>query len=203
MVALADACAAPAFPAQMALVLSNVADAPGLDIAAERGIATEAVPHGPYRGDRAAHERAIADILDRHAIDLVCLAGYMRLLSPWLVTEWRDRIINIHPSLLPAFKGLETHARVLEAGSRWHGCTVHFVREAMDEGPIIAQAAVPVAADDDADSLNRRVLAAEHRLYPHALGLVASGAARVEGERVVMRDHPLPDTMINPPEASV
>ncbi len=201
MVALADACATPGFPAQMALVLSNVVDAPGLGIAAERGIATETVPHGPYKGDRAAHERAIADILDQHHIDLVCLAGYMRILSPWLVEAWRDRIINIHPSLLPAFKGLNTHARVLEVGVRWHGCSVHFVREAMDEGPIIAQAAVPVAADDDAESLNRRVLAAEHRLYPHALGLVASGAARVQGERVALRGHPLPETTINPPEA--
>lgn len=202
MVALADACAAPGFPAQMALVLSNVADAPGLGIAAERGIATEAVPHGPYKGDRQAHEQAIAAMLDEHRIDLVCLAGYMRLLTPWFVTEWRNRIINIHPSLLPAFKGLDTHARVLEAGSRWHGCTVHYVREAMDEGPIVAQAVVPVAADDDANSLNTRVLVAEHRLYPHALGLVASGAARVEGERVILRDHALPKTSINPPEAS-
>jgi len=200
MLALADACAAPDFPATMALVLSNVADAPGLKLAAERGIAAEAVPHRPHAGDREAHERAIDAVLVRERIDLVCLAGYMRLLTPWFVERWRNRALNIHPSLLPAFKGLDTHARVLEAGARWHGCTVHFVRAAMDEGPIVAQAIVPVAADDDADTLGARVLVQEHALYPHALALVASGAARVAGERVTLRDHPLPATAINPPE---
>lgn len=200
MLALADACAAPDFPATLALVLSNVADAPGLTLAAERGIAAEAVPHRPYAGDREAHERAIDAVLVRERIDLVCLAGYMRLLTPWFVNRWHNRAINIHPSLLPAFKGLDTHARVLAEGARWHGCTVHMVRAAMDEGPIVAQAIVPVAADDDADSLSARVLEQEHRLYPHALSLVASGAARVEGERVILRDHALPPAAINPPE---
>ncbi len=202
MLALADACAVSDFPAEIALVLSNVVDAPGLGLAAERGIATEAVPHRPFAGDREAHERAIDAALERHAIDLVCLAGYMRLLTPWFVERWRNRIINIHPSLLPAFKGLDTHERVLEAGALWHGCTVHFVRVAMDEGPIIAQAIVPVAADDTAESLGTRVLVQEHRLYPHALALVASGAATVEGERVVLRGHPLPEPAINPPEGA-
>ncbi len=202
MVALIDACATPDFPAEMALVLSNVVDAPGLDLAAERGIATETLPHRPFAGDREAHERAIDAVLVRHKIDLICLAGYMRLLTPWFVERWRDRMINIHPSLLPAFKGLDTHARVLEVGARWHGCTVHFVRAAMDEGPIVAQAIVPVAADDTAQTLGARVLAQEHRLYPHALSLVASGTARVEGERVAVRDHPLPVPAINPPEST-
>lgn len=200
MLALADACAAPDYPAEMALVLSNVADAPGLAVAAERGIATEAVPHRPFAGDREAHERDIDAVLERHGIDLVCLAGYMRLLTPWFVERWRNRIINIHPSLLPAFKGLDTHARVLEAGALWHGCTVHFVRVAMDEGPIIAQAIVPVAAGDTPQTLGARVLVQEHRLYPQALALVALGAARVEGERVIRRDHALPAPAINPPE---
>lgn len=202
MLALADACAGAESPAEMALVFSNVEDAPGLALAAERGIAVEAVSHRPFVGDREAHERAIDAVLQRHDIDLVCLAGYMRLLTPWFVERWRDRIINIHPSLLPAFKGLDTHARVLEAGALWHGCTVHFVRVAMDEGPIIAQAIVPVAADDTPEALGARVLVQEHRLYPHALALVASGAARVEGERVVQRGYPLADPAINPPETS-
>jgi len=200
MQALADACAAPDFPATLSLVLSNVADAPGLAVAAERGIRTEAVPHRPHAGNREAHERAIDAVLIRERIDLVCLAGYMRLLTPWLVERWHNRMINIHPSLLPAFKGLDTHARAIETGARWHGCTVHFVRAAMDEGPIVAQAVVPVAAADTADSLCDRVLAQEHRLYPHALALVASGTARVEGERVMLHDHALPAAAINPPE---
>jgi len=200
MLALAGACAAPDFPADLALVLSNVAEAPGLSLAAECGIAVQAVPHRPYAGDREAHERAIDAVLTAARIDLVCLAGYMRLLTPWFVERWRNRIINIHPSLLPAFKGLDTHGRVLTTGARWHGCTVHFVRAAMDEGPIIAQAIVPVAAEDDAASLEARVLTQEHRLYPHALGLVASGAARVEGERVILRGHALPASAINPPQ---
>lgn len=201
MLALADACALPGFPAEMALVFSNVEDAPGLALATERGIAAEAVSHRPFSGDREGHERAIDAVLERHRIDLVCLAGYMRLLTPWFVERWRNRIINIHPSLLPAFKGLDTHARVLNAGARWHGCTVHFVRAAMDEGPIVAQAIVPVAADDTPGRLGSRVLKQEHRLYPHALALVASGAARVEGERVFLSSHALPDPAINPPEA--
>ncbi len=200
MLALSDACADPGFPASLALVLSNSAEAQGLALARERGIAAEAVPHRPFAGDREAHERAIDAILTRERIDLVCLAGYMRLLTPWFVERWRNRIINIHPSLLPAFKGLNTHARALETGARWHGCSVHFVRVAMDEGPIIAQAIVPVAAHDDPASLGARVLAQEHRLYPHALGLVASGAAQVEGERVILRDHALPPAAINPPD---
>ncbi len=201
MLALADACADPDFPAELSLVLSNEADAPGLAAAAARGIAVEAVPHRPFAGDREAHERTIDAVLTRERIELVCLAGYMRLLTPWLVERWRDRMINIHPSLLPAFKGLDTHGRALAAGVRWHGCTVHVVRAAMDEGPIVAQAAVPVADDDDAHTLGARVLEQEHRLYPHALSLIASGAARVAGERVILHPHALPSPALNPPEA--
>ena len=136
--------------------------------------------------DRAAFEAAIDARLKEARIDIVCLAGFMRLLSADFVEAWRDRLINIHPSLLPAFRGLDTHARAIEAGVRIHGCTVHFVRAAVDDGPIIAQAAVPVLADDDADTLAARVLAAEHRLYPMALALVAADRARVVDERVVI-----------------
>ena len=198
MVALAEACANPAFPAEMALVLSNMPDAGGLERAESLGIKTEAVPHRGHPS-RESHEQAIDAVLRRHAIDLVCLAGYMRLLTPWFVEEWRNKIINIHPSLLPAFKGLNTHERVLEVGAWWHGCSVHFVRVAMDEGPIIAQAAVPVRAEDTPETLASRVLTAEHRLYPHALKLVASGAVWVEGERVVAQSGASPETVYNPP----
>lgn len=199
MIALAEACAEKSFPAEMALVFSNVPDAGGLERAAALGIATQALSHRPFGTDRASHERGIDAVLRDYRIDLVCLAGYMRLLTPWFVERWRDRMINIHPSLLPAFKGLETHERALAAGAKWHGCSVHYVRPAMDEGPIIAQAAVPVAASDDAETLASRVLAAEHKLYPHALRLVASGAVRVEGEQIVARGGALPTTAYNPP----
>lgn len=199
MIALAEACAEAGFPADMALVFSNVPDAGGLERASSLGIATAALSHRDFGKDREAHERGIDKIMREHEIDLICLAGYMRLLTPWFVETWRDRMINIHPSLLPAFKGLETHERVLTEGAKWHGCSVHFVRPAMDEGPIVAQAAVPVAADDDADTLAARVLTAEHQLYPHALRLVASGAVRVEGERVVAQGSSLPEIAYNPP----
>ncbi len=199
MIALAEACAEAGFPADMALVFSNVPDAGGLERASSLGIATAALSHRDFGKDREAHERGIDKIMHEHEIDLICLAGYMRLLTPWFVETWRDRMINIHPSLLPAFKGLETHERVLAEGAKWHGCSVHFVRPAMDEGPIVAQAAVPVAADDDADTLAARVLTAEHQLYPHALRLVASGAVRVEGERVVAQGSTLPEIAYNPP----
>lgn len=203
MVALAEAARDPAFPAEIALVLSNDPAAGGLERARGFGIAAEAVPHRPFAGDREAHERALDEVLRGHGIELVCLAGYMRLLTSWFVERWRDRLINIHPSLLPCFKGLETHARALESGVRWHGCTVHFVRTAMDDGPIIAQAVVPVAHDDTPQTLNARVLVEEHRLYPHALGLVASGAVLVAGERAVLTAHELPETAINPPMAGL
>ena len=169
MGALAAACREPDYPAEIALVLSNVPDAAGLRSAAAAGITTAAIDHRPYGRDRAAHERAIDAVLAESGIELVCLAGYMRLLTPWLVGRWQGRMLNIHPSLLPAFSGLHTHERALAAGVRLHGCTVHLVTEVMDQGPILGQAAIAVRADDTADTLAARVLAQEHALYPAAL----------------------------------
>ncbi|AWJ87304.1 phosphoribosylglycinamide formyltransferase (plasmid) [Azospirillum sp. TSH58] len=198
--ALIDACAAPDFPAGIALVLSNKADAYGLERAASAGVPVAVVSHRDFPGDKRAFEEAMDARLRDAGVELVCLAGFMRLLSPWFVERWHDRMINIHPSLLPSFKGLDTHQRALDAGVRFHGCTVHYVRPEMDEGPIIAQAAVPVLPGDDADRLSARVLQAEHRLYPQALRLIAEGRARVEDGRVALSNSAadLP-TLINPP----
>lgn len=179
--ALIDACAAPDFPAEIVLVLSNKADAFGLERAAKAGIATSVVSHRDFPGDKAAFETAMDAQLRQAGVQLVCLAGFMRLLSPLFVTLWNDALINIHPSLLPSFKGLDTHERALETGVRFHGCTVHYVRAEMDAGPIIAQAAVPVLPGDDAHALADRVLESEHALYPHAVRLIAEGRARVDG----------------------
>lgn len=186
MAALVEAALAdPAFPAEPALVLSNRADAAGLEFAASHGVETAVVDHKPFGKDREAFEHALDARLRKSGVELVCLAGFMRLLTPWFVEQWRDRLINIHPSLLPSFKGLHTHERALDTGVRLHGCTVHFVRAEMDDGPIIAQAAVPVLPGDDPDILAARVLTMEHRLYPLALSLVAAGKVRVEGETTV------------------
>jgi phosphoribosylglycinamide formyltransferase-1 len=182
MAALIAAAADPAYPAEIAVVVSNRAAAAGLERAAEAGIATVVVS---YKDGIAAGEAAIEAALAAHGVELVCLAGFMRLLSPGFVARWRDRMINIHPSLLPAFPGLDSHERALAAGVKLHGCTVHFVRSEMDSGPIIGQAAVPVLPGDTPESLASRVLAAEHVLYPKALAVVASGRVRVEDERCV------------------
>ena len=196
MQALVQACAAPDFPAEVALVISNDPEAAGLDWAAAQGIATKAISHkGMPRED---HERLIDTALVEAGVELVCNAGYMRVLTPWFVEKWRDRLINIHPSLLPSFPGLNTHARALAEGVRWHGCTVHYVRAPVDEGPIIAQAAVPVAAGDTPETLAARVLEAEHRLYPAALRLVVTGRAPVVDERVAIADTPLPESLCHP-----
>ena len=177
MAALLDAAAHPAFPARIALVLSNEPGAPALAHAADAGVPALAVPHRPFGRDREAHERAMDATLAEHGTDLVCLAGYMRLLTPWFVERWAGRMLNIHPSLLPAFPGLHTHERALAAGCRVHGCTVHLVTPVMDEGPILAQAAIPVLPGDTADTLAARVLAQEHRLYPAALATFITGEA--------------------------
>jgi len=153
----------------VALVLSNRADAPGLEWAAGRGIPTVALPHAPYGKDRQAHEAAIDEALHAHDIRVVALAGYMRVLTPWLVGRWSGRMLNIHPSLLPKYPGLDTHRRALEAGDAEAGCTVHLVSEGVDEGPILDQARVPVLDGDTPETLAARVLEAEHRLYPQAL----------------------------------
>ena len=175
MAALLEAAAAPGFPARIALVLSNRPGAAGLAHAAAHGVEALCIDHRPFGRDRAGHEAALHDALQARGIGLVCLAGYMRLLTPFLVGAWAGRMLNIHPSLLPAFPGLDTHARALAAGVKLHGCTVHLVTDAMDDGPILAQAAVPVLPGDGADELAARVLAQEHRLYPLALRLHAEG----------------------------
>jgi len=168
MEALADACAAPDYPAMIAGVLSDVEDAPGLQAAARRGIATAVLPRGDFASKRE-HEAAIHRQLLAWRTEFVCLAGFMRLLSGDFIAPWEGRIINIHPSLLPRHRGLDTHRRALEAGDAEHGCSVHHVTAGMDEGPVIAQARVPVLASDTPDMLGARVLAEEHRLYPQAL----------------------------------
>jgi phosphoribosylglycinamide formyltransferase-1 len=175
MAALLHAAASPDFPADIALVLSNQPGAPALDRARDCAIPALAIDHRPFGRDREAHERAIDAALQDHGTELVCLAGYMRLLTPYLVGRWQGRMLNIHPSLLPAFPGLHTHERALAAGCRLHGCTVHLVTAVMDEGPILAQAAIPVLPGDDADRLAARVLVQEHRLYPAALSAFIRG----------------------------
>jgi phosphoribosylglycinamide formyltransferase-1 len=197
MDALIAACAAPDFPAEIVCVLSNRPEAAGLARAAKAGIHASAFDHRSY-GAREDFERDLDRALKDLDVELVCSAGFMRLLSPFFVEAWRDRQLNIHPSLLPAFRGLDTHARAIAAGARFSGATVHFVRQDMDEGPIVAQAVVPVAPDDTPETLGARVLAAEHILYPNALRLVTSRLARVEGERVAIPAGPLPKSIIHP-----
>ena len=169
MAALVDAARDPACAYEVALVLSNRPEAGGLAVAGAKGAPTVVVDHRPFGKDREAHERAIDEVLVRHGVEVVALAGYMRLLTPWLVKRWAGRMLNIHPSLLPKYPGLDTHARALAAGDLEAGCTVHLVTEGVDEGPILAQTSVPVRPDDTPDSLAQRVLTAEHRLYPMAL----------------------------------
>jgi len=177
MAALIEAAKAQDYPADIVLVVSNVLDALGLARAREANVATAIVDHRIFGDDREAFERALDTQLVTHRIDLVCLAGFMRLLTPSFVTRWRGRMLNIHPALLPQFKGLHTHRRALAAGAERHGATVHFVVPEMDSGPILAQESVPVLAGDTEASLAERVLEVEHRIYPQALRLVAEGRA--------------------------
>lgn len=188
MLSLIRAAEAPDYPAEIALVLSNRPDAGGLERAASFDIATAVVDHKPFGRDREAFEKAVDAELQAAGIELVALAGFMRLLSPWLVERWAGRMLNIHPALLPSFKGLDTHERALETGVKLHGATVHFVSSEMDAGPIIMQGAVPVLDTDTPDTLGARVLEVEHRIYPDALALIASGTARLDGNRVVLSD---------------
>jgi phosphoribosylglycinamide formyltransferase 1 len=196
--ALIEACEEPDYPAEIVLVISNVPGAQGLLRAEEAGILATAINHKKF-SSREEFDQALCRVLDDAKIDLLCNAGFMRLHTEGFVEHWRDRHINIHPSLLPAFTGLDTHARVLAAGVTITGCTVHFVRNEMDEGPIVAQAAVPVLASDTADSLAARVLEAEHLLYPHALRLVASSTVRVDGERIIGPNAPNQPPLFSPP----
>ncbi len=187
MMALVEAAAAPDFPAEIALVLSNRPDAAGLEWASSRGIRVATVDHKTYGKDREAFERAMQAVLIENRIDIVCLAGFMRVLTPWFVAQWTGRMLNIHPALLPSYRGLHTHERALDDGVKVHGCTVHFVVPEMDAGPIILQAAVAVEDSDDADTLAARVLKEEHRIYPQALALVAADKVQISGNRVLVK----------------
>lgn len=187
MMALVEAARAPGYPAEIVSVISNRPDARGLMWAAAQGIPTVPLDHKEF-ATRTAFEAKLHGALMDHGTDLICCAGFMRMLTGGFIDRWRDRQLNIHPSLLPSFPGLDTHQRAIDAGVRVAGCTVHFMRLEMDTGPIIAQAAVPVLSGDTADDLAARVLAAEHKLYPRALALVASGRARVESEKIVISE---------------
>lgn len=193
MAALIDAAKDKSYPAEIVLVLSNRPDAGGLDTARANGIATEVVDHTTFGKDRAAFEAALQAALMKHRIEIVCLAGFMRLLTAGFVDQWPARMINIHPALLPAFKGLDTHQRALDAGAKVHGATVHFVVPEMDAGPIIVQGAVAVRPDDTEQSLGARVLAAEHRIYPLALKQLAEGRITVVNGRCLIDGVPVPD----------
>lgn len=184
MAALVKAAHVPDFPAEIVLVLSNKPEAKGLEFARAEGITTAIVPSKTYGKDRAAFDAAMQAELEKAGVEIVCLAGFMRLLTREFCEKWDGRMINIHPALLPSFKGLDTHSRALEEGVKIHGCTTHFVTPDMDEGPIILQAAVPVLDDDTAETLGARVLAEEHRIYPETLRRLASGRLTIEGRRV-------------------
>ena len=199
MQSLVRACNDPEFPAEGVSVLSNNPEAAGLKFAAEHSIATRVIDHRDF-ADRAAFEGEINRYLETVKVDLICLAGFMRLLTADFVNRWRDRILNIHPSLLPAFKGLHVHERAIESGARFTGCTVHYVRPEMDDGPIIAQAVVPILQDDTPDALAARILEQEHRLYPLALRLVASKRVKIHGSRVLIENGAEESAvLINPP----
>ena len=190
MVALIEAAKNPAYPAEIVVVLSNDPAAHGLQRAAAANIPTAVVDHRPFGKDREAFERAMQRELEARDVELVCLAGFMRLLTPWFVRQWEGRMLNIHPALLPAFKGLDTHARALQSGAQEHGATVHFVVPEMDAGPIIVQGVVPVLAADTEISLAARVLEVEHRIYPQALRLVAEGRVRIEAGKCLIDGKP-------------
>ena len=197
--ALIDACAAPAFPAEITKVISNRPGAGGIARAEQAGIPVQIIDHKAF-ADRTAFDTALDEALRTSGIELVCLAGFMRLLTAEFVTCWHDRLINIHPSLLPAFKGLHAADQAVEAGVRIAGCTVHFVRAEMDSGPIIVQAAVPVRSDDTGESLQARIQQAEHLCYPQALRLIAEGRVKIDGDKTRLLDDGFPEErrLINP-----
>jgi phosphoribosylglycinamide formyltransferase-1 len=199
MISLADACSAPDFPAEIVAVISDKASAGGIAKAQARGIPAFAFERKDF-ASKADHEAAILAALEEIRPDIICLAGYMRLISGEFISRYTGRMLNIHPSLLPLFPGLHTHQRALDAGMTIAGCTVHFVTEGMDEGPIVAQGVVLVLAGDTADTLAARVLTVEHRLYPQALRLMAEGKVRMDGSRTVRHptsSHSEPDMLIS------
>jgi phosphoribosylglycinamide formyltransferase-1 len=192
MAALIAACHDPAYPAEIVLVVSNRPDAAGLELARGAGVPVRAIDHRAFRDDRPGHEAAIDAALRETGVEIVCLAGYLRLLTRRLIDAWKGRMLNVHPSLLPAFPGLNTHARALAAGVKLHGCTVHLVTQTMDEGPILAQAAVPVLPGDTEASLADRVLVQEHAIYPSALRLFATGGSGTAPSAGAALLNPLP-----------
>ena len=199
MAALIRAAEAADYPAEIACVVSNKADAPGLAIATAAGVPTAVVSHRDHP-DREAFDRAVSAELERHGVGFVVLAGFMRIFSPWFPTRWAGRLINIHPSLLPAFKGMHVHRQALEAGVRLSGCTAHLVTPDLDSGPIIAQAAGPILPDDTEETLSARILRQEHRLYPLVVRWFAEGRIAVEGEKVAVNGVPPGATLLFSPE---
>jgi len=198
--ALIAACTAASYPAEIVLVLANKPDAHGLEHAQEAGIATAVVEHGNFP-DRESFDKAVSAKLQEANVEWVCLAGFMRLLSSWFVETWHDRIINIHPSLLPAFKGIDAHAQAIAAGVKLSGCTVHIVRTEMDAGPILVQAAVPLLPEDTEDSLAARILNVDHQCYPLAVRLIAEGRLRIDGDTAIVAMPPdIGNQIISPPK---
>ena len=201
MAALIEAAKDKNYPAEIVLVLSNRPHAGGLDLARAAGITTEVIDHTAFGKDRAAFDGAMQAVLEKYRVDIVCLAGFMRLLTPGFVEKWPQRMLNIHPALLPAFKGLDTHKRALETGAKIHGATAHFVTVELDSGPIIVQAAVAVQKDDDEAALAARVLEQEHRIYPLALKLLAEGRIQIANGRCLIDGVPVPDAAALVPSA--
>ncbi|QPO10475.1 phosphoribosylglycinamide formyltransferase [Thalassospira sp. A40-3] len=198
--AIIDACKTPDYPAEIVLVFSNQLDAGGLERGRKAGIRSEAISHKGYPGGREAYDNAVSTLIEESGADLVVLAGYLRLVSESFVTRWKDKLINIHPSLLPSFKGLGVHQAALDAGVKFAGCTVHYVVPEVDSGPIIAQAVVPVLPGDDADKLAQRILKQEHRIYPQVIRWIAEGRVSVDAKGIVtVADAPKADfAEINP-----
>ena len=193
MAALIEAAKAKDYPAEIALVMSNRPEAGGLLVARAAGIATETVDHTKFGGDRNRFEHEIQSILEKYRIEIICLAGFMRLLTANFLERWQWRILNIHPALLPDFKGLDTHKRVIDAGVKIHGATVHFVVPELDSGPVIAQGAIDVRPGDSEEALAVRVLKVEHRIYPLALKLVAEGRVQIKNNHTLIDGVPVPN----------
>ncbi len=186
------------FPAEIVCVISNDPEAKGLEWAKAQNISTGIINHKDFSGDREAFEKKLHEKITTTGAQLVCLAGFMRILSPWFVKEWEDRLVNIHPSLLPSFPGLHVHEQAIDYGVKFSGCTVHYVRAEMDHGPIIIQATVPVLADDDADTLGARILESEHKIYPQALRWIAQGRVNVHEERCFIANVKAPPSAVCP-----
>ena len=193
MAALIEAAKAKDYPAEIALVMSNRPEAGGLLVARAAGIATETVDHTKFSGDRNRFEHEIQSLLEKYRIEIICLAGFMRLLTADFLERWQWRILNIHPALLPDFKGLDTHKRVIDAGVKIHGATVHFVVPELDSGPVIAQGAINVRPGDSEEALAVRVLKVEHRIYPLALKLVAEGRVQIKNNHTLIDGVPVPN----------